>query len=227
MPTNEFENEKIVHVAVGDKELEGALVVPKRAKAIVIFAHGSGSSRHSPRNKFVAQELNKLSLATLLIDLLTETEDRDYSTRFDIALLARRLATVTDWVVDSPATKNLRIGYFGASTGAAAAIIAAASQGGKIGAVVSRGGRVDLAPDSLSKVVAPTLLIVGEYDFEVLEINRQAYQSLTALKEIVIVPKATHLFEEAGALSQVAKLAGAWFCQHIKQGSKKRLVKVI
>lgn len=199
--------------------LEGDLEVPQGAVGIVVFAHGSGSSRHSPRNKHVAQVLQKGGLATLLIDLLTmDEEEEDMATahlRFDIGLLTKRLCSVTDWLLKDKKTANLQIGYFGASTGAAAALSAAAEKKGNIKAVVSRGGRPDLA-SHLPQVKAPTLLIVGGYDVPVIGMNEEALQLLQCEKKLVIVPKATHLFEEHGALDQVAQLALSWFSQHLK-----------
>lgn len=199
--------------------LEGDLEVPQGAAGIVVFAHGSGSSRHSPRNKHVAQVLQKGGLATLLIDLLTmDEEEEDMATahlRFDIGLLTKRLCDVTDWLLKDKMTSHLHIGYFGASTGAAAALSAAAEKKGSIKAVVSRGGRPDLA-SHLPQVKAPTLLIVGGYDVPVIGMNEEALQLLQCEKKLVIVPKATHLFEESGALDQVAQLALFWFNQHLK-----------
>lgn len=209
-------NEKIVHMEAGPVRLEGALAVQEGAQGIVLFAHGSGSSRHSPRNNFVAQVIRKAGLATLLFDLLTREEDIDYQTRFNIGLLVERLKYATAWVTEEDETKRLRIGYFGASTGAAAALEAAVAMGPLIGAVVSRGGRVDMAKDILGKVKAPTLLIVGGNDEQVLELNRESYRLLKAEKELVIVPGATHLFEEPGALEEVAELAANWFKKHLQ-----------
>lgn len=206
---------QLIRIPIGPVELEGDLAIPEGAKAIVVFAHGSGSSRHSPRNKFVAEELNKVGLGSLLFDLLTEEEDSVYETRFNIGLLTERLGKATEWLVKQPRVKGMKIGYFGSSTGAASALEAAALLGDKIGAVVSRGGRPDLAGDSLPKVKAPTLLIVGGNDFGVIELNEGAYALLKCEKELSIVPGATHLFEEEGALEQVAKLAADWFKQKI------------
>jgi pimeloyl-ACP methyl ester carboxylesterase len=191
--------------------LEGELAIPQNARGVVIFAHGSGSSRHSPRNQFVARELRNAGLGTLLFDLLTAKEDAVYETRFDIDLLSTRLAAATTWFRGQPRAKGLGIGYFGASTGAAAALIAAARLGSSVGAVVSRGGRPDLAERELSRVTAPTLLIVGGLDDVVIDLNRQAYAQLGCEKELVIVPGATHLFEEPGTLEEVARLASEWF----------------
>jgi dienelactone hydrolase len=184
---------------------------------MVLFAHGSGSSRHSPRNNYVARELRAVGLGALLIDLLTEEEDRIYQTRFDIDLLTRRLLAATEWLKEQPQTRGLNIGYFGASTGAAAALKAAATLGPAIDAVVSRGGRPDLAEPDLENVQAPTLLIVGGYDDVVIELNRSAYEKLKGKKELVIVPGATHLFEEPGKLEAVAGLAASWFKQYLSK----------
>ncbi len=195
--------------------LKGNLAIPEKAKLIVVFAHGSGSGRFSPRNQFVAKFLNKETMATLLLDLLTPKEEAvdEYTRefRFDIPLLAGRLEAVSKWLQKQTETSKLKIAYFGASTGAAAALIAAAHQGKEIAAVVSRGGRPDLAGDALPKVIAPTLLIVGGDDREVITLNNQANQLLTCTKKVEIVPGATHLFEEKGTLEQVAKLAAGWF----------------
>lgn len=210
------DKERLVHIPAARVSLEGALAIPEGAEGIVLFAHGSGSSRKSPRNNFVAQVLRRSGLATLLMDLLTREEDMDYETRFDIDLLAERLDAATGWLRTEESTKNLRIGYFGASTGAAAALKSAASAGEVIGAIVSRGGRPDLAMEALPKVKSPTLLIIGGHDELVIELNRKAYERLKAQKEMVIVPGATHLFEEPGALEEVAKLAARWFKTHLK-----------
>lgn len=204
-----------IFVQVGKANLGGTLSIPQNAKGIVLFAHGSGSSRFSPRNQFVANFLVKNHFASLLIDLLTPEEDEiDEMTRefrFDIELLADRLVGVIDWLRQNPKTKQLPIHLFGASTGAAAALIAAAIKGKEISSVVSRGGRPDLASAFLYQVQSPTLLIVGGEDPVVIELNRQALQLLTCKKKLIIVPHATHLFEEPGALEQVADLANKWF----------------
>ncbi len=201
------------------QHLEGDLQIPKGAKGLVLFAHGSGSSRHSPRNRHVAHVLQNGGMATLLIDLLTpEEEEEDQMTarlRFDIGLLTERLCIVTDWLLKEPATRSLCVGYFGASTGAAAALSAAARKGKKVQAVVSRGGRPDLAGPDLPQVTAPTLLIVGGFDTPVIEMNKEALELLRCEKKMVIVPRATHLFEEPGALDQVARLALEWFGQRL------------
>ena len=199
--------------------LEGLLEIPAAPHGIVIFAHGSGSGRHSPRNQHVARLLQASGLATLLLDLLTLEEEREDELtghlRFDIGLLARRLAVATRWVSQAPLTRGLPIGYFGASTGAGAALMAAAQFPELVKAIVSRGGRPDLAGEaSLSRVRAPTLLIVGGRDEEVLQLNRQAMASLHAEHRLVVVPRATHLFEEPGTLEQVVRLATDWFCDH-------------
>jgi len=196
--------------------LEGDLVVPSGTPGIVLFAHGSGSSRHSPRNKFVASVLNEAKIGTLLLDLLTTEEDSVYETRFDIPLLTRRLITATQWLKKETAKKEISLGYFGASTGAAAALMAAAKMGDQVQAVVSRGGRPDLAMEVLDRVQAPTLLIVGGNDQVVIELNQQAYAQLTASKDFRTVPGATHLFEEPGTLEEVARLAKDWFLKYLK-----------
>jgi putative phosphoribosyl transferase len=212
--------EQSVRIQFTQKDaLDGELRLPENAFGIVIFAHGSGSSRHSPRNQFVARALNKAGLATLLLDLLTPEEDfidlqtRTY--RFDITLLAHRLMNAVDWVVKQPETRSLNIGLFGASTGAGAALVAAANRPSFVSAVVSRGGRPDLAEAAIAQVRAATLLIVGEKDEPVIEMNQQAYDGLTVEKRMEIVSNATHLFEEPGALDQVAQLAGEWFTKYL------------
>lgn len=213
------EREETLVIPAGAVQLEGDLVIPARAGGLVLFAHGSGSSRRSPRNRFVAGVLQRRGLGTLLFDLLTQEEERldavDAHLRFDIPLLARRLIEVTDWVLAEPSTSALPLGYFGASTGAAAALIAAAERAEHVGAVVSRGGRPDLARAALTRVRAPTLLIVGGEDTTVLSLNRAALQQIPAPKELAIVRGATHLFEEPGALEQVARLAGDWLVQSL------------
>ncbi len=199
----------------GERRLHGDFTVPNAATGIVLFAHGSGSSRHSPRNRFVAERLNDRQLATLLLDLLDPDEERDRGNVFDIDLLADRLMTATRAVADEPSLAMLPIGYFGASTGAAAALVAAARLGDEVRAVVSRGGRPDLAIPVLDRVTEPTLLIVGGADDVVLELNRQAQRHLRGPNDLVVVPGATHLFEEPGALEAVADLAGDWFSRHL------------
>jgi len=212
-------DEQQVLILAGNVKLEGDLVIPQGATGIVLFAHGSGSSRHSSRNRLVAERLQKTGLATLLFDLLTLQEEQvDVITRehrFDIDLLTRRLADATDWLCQQPQASQLAIGYFGASTGAAAALRAAAELPDKVSAVVSRGGRPDLAMDALARVKAPTLLIVGGRDTQVIELNRQAQAQLEALNSLEIVPGATHLFEEPGTLEQVAGLATNWFVKNL------------
>jgi putative phosphoribosyl transferase len=204
-----------VDIDLASVRLEGDLLVPARATGIVVFAHGSGSSRHSPRNRSVALALNAVGLGTLLFDLLTVEEELDRSNVFDIELLADRLVSTTLWLHGRPEARDLRVGYFGASTGAAAALVAAAELGSEIRAVVSRGGRPDLAATRLADVVSPTLLIVGGNDWTVLELNRQARAMLRCPSELEIVPGATHLFEEPGALERVSALAVGWFTRHL------------
>jgi pimeloyl-ACP methyl ester carboxylesterase len=210
---------ELVRIQAGAVTLEGDLQVPDQATGLVLFAHGSGSSRHSPRNRFVAHELQAAGLATLLLDLLTPEEEAvDQHTghlRFDIGLLAERLVAATQWAAVDVATRSLPIGYFGASTGAAAALVAAAVEPEKVHAVVSRGGRPDLAGEALPLVRAPTLLIVGGRDLTVLELNRAAMARMRTETRLEIVPGATHLFEEPGALEVVARLARDWFLQHL------------
>jgi dienelactone hydrolase len=210
-------DEQLVRIPVDAMALEGALALPPRAEGMVVFVHGSGSSRHSPRNTFVAQVLQTAGLGTLLFDLLTKEEDAAYETRFDIDLLTRRLLAVTRWLLVHPATRPLGLGYFGASTGAAAALQAAATLGATIQAIVSRGGRPDLAWSALPRVQAPTLLIVGGHDEQVIALNQQAYARLGAEKQLSIIPGATHLFEEPGALPEVAQHAAQWFSRHLRR----------
>jgi putative phosphoribosyl transferase len=213
-----------VHVPVVGAVLEGSLVVPERATGVVVFAHGSGSGRHSPRNQRVAATLNEAGIGTVLLDLLTpEEEAAERLTahhRFDIQLLARRLIDTIDWL--GHRRTGLRIGLFGASTGAAAALVAAAERPEEVAAVVSRGGRPDLAGSALPEVRAPTLLIVGGADELVLELNRQAFELLRTEKRLVVVPGATHLFEEPGALEQVARLAVEWFSRYLGGDDESR-----
>lgn len=210
--------DQTVTIPAGAVRLEGDLAVPEDARGLVLFAHGSGSSRKSSRNRFVAGLLRDRAIGTLLFDLLTANEERedaiDARLRFNIPLLAARLVTVTDWMGKSGRAGGLPIAYFGASTGAAAALIAAAARPNTIAAVVSRGGRPDLAADALAHVRAPTLLIVGSADTTVLQLNQRALEQITAPKHLAVVPGATHLFEEPGALEQVARLAGSWLVQH-------------
>ena len=209
-----------LQIPAGNVTLTGDLEIPENPRGLVLFAHGSGSSRRSPRNQAVAEILRDAGMATLLFDLLTAQEEAEdaYSAhlRFDIGLLSRRLAIVTGEIVDDPHSRNLGIGYFGASTGGAAALRAAAVLGSIIGAVVSRGGRPDLAGEALAYVKAPTLLIVGERDEDVLRLNEQAFEKLPCAKSLAVVPRATHLFQEPGALEEVARLAASWFCKHLE-----------
>ncbi len=209
----------LVRVPAGRRQLEGDLVIPAGARAIVLFAHGSGSSRFSPRNRRVASDLRAGGLATLLVDLLTQDEEemdlRTAHLRFDIPMLADRLAYITDWLTRDKRTAPLRIGYFGASTGAAAALVAAAKRPDVAGAVVSRGGRPDLAGDALGKVRAPTLLLVGGDDKIVIRLNREAFEKMHVERRLEIIPGAGHLFEEPGALDKVAALARDWFQLHL------------
>lgn len=207
-------DDEVVVEAAG-ANVTGHLTVPQRPRGIVVFAHGSGSSRHSPRNRYVAEVLQSAGLATLLFDLLTGAEEQDRSNVFDIGLLARRLVDVTVWLRSVEDTAGLPVGYFGASTGAGAALRAAADPGVDVFAVVSRGGRPDLAGAWLAHVRSPTLLIVGGRDEQVLELNQQAAEAIAAECRIAVIPGATHLFEEPGTLEQVAELARLWFCDHL------------
>ncbi len=213
---------ELVRIAAGaDVVIQGALepcgIEAAGTRGVVLFAHGSGSSRFSPRNNFVAAELRQAGMCTLLLDLLTGKEDQDYETRFNIALLTERLRHAARWLRASPATRALPLGVFGASTGAAAALQLAAGMPGEVSAVVSRGGRPDLAGiAALEQVRAPTLLIVGTLDTEVIALNKSAYRHLNCEKEITVVPGATHLFEEPGTLERVAELAGKWFTDHLE-----------
>jgi putative phosphoribosyl transferase len=205
-----------VHIPADTVELDGELILPPSAKGVVLFAHGSGSSRFSPRNTYVAEVLQQQGIGTLLFDLLTREEDQDYETRFDIVLLTRRLLAATAWLQANPETQTLKLGYFGASTGAAAALQAAANMQNKIAAVVSRGGRPDLAgKPALSRVTTPTLLIVGNEDYGVIELNQQAYALLNCEKKLTLIAGATHLFEEPGTLQQAARAAAEWFAQYL------------
>jgi putative phosphoribosyl transferase len=207
-----------VSISAGGVFLKGDLVMPVPADGVVLFAHGSGSSRHSPRNQFVARRLQDAGLATLLMDLLTlreEEEDaRTARLRFDMGLLGQRLIAALEWLADDPRTRALPVGCFGASSGAGGALVAAAERPESIKAVVSRGGRPDLAGDALPRVQAPTLLIVGSRDTAVIDMNRRALEQMRCMKELVIVPGASHLFEEPGTLEIVAELAGAWFTRY-------------
>ncbi len=215
------ESEHLVSVNASGVILEGNLEIPQGTRGIVLFAHGSGSSRHSPRNRYVAQVLRQAGLATLLMDLLTPSEEvidrQTRHLRFDIGLLAERLVGATHWLKETPATQKLKIGYFGASTGAAAALVAAADCPEAVGAVVSRGGRPDLAGYALSRVRAPTLLIVGERDPLVLKLNREAQAQLRVSNQLELVGGATHLFEEPGTLEEVARLASQWFARYLME----------
>ncbi|MDA8090555.1 MAG: phosphoribosyltransferase family protein [Nitrospiraceae bacterium] len=212
-----------VRIPAGRIQLDGDLQVPRGARSVVIFAHGSGSSRFSPRNKFVANILREAGMGTLLFDLLTPEEESFYEMRFDINLLSGRLETATKWLMENPLTEEFQIGYFGASTGAAAAIQAAAVLEDRIGAVVSRGGRPDLASEeALRKITSPTLLIIGEFDRLVIELNKRAFESIGAEKKIEIVPGATHLFEEPGALEKAARLASGWFTKYLQTVEAKK-----
>lgn len=207
--------EKLVHIPDDKMTMEGMLNIPSGSKGLVLFAHGSGSGRFSPRNNFVANVLNRDGLSTLLIDLLSKEEDAIYQTRFDIDLLTKRLNLIIHWLEKEPETKNLQIGLFGASTGAAAALKAAAGNN-KIKAVVSRGGRPDLAMPVLDKVSAQTLFIVGENDREVMKLNMEAFEKLACPKAFDTIPHATHLFEEPGCLEEVARLSAGWFSKNLK-----------
>src|SRR2546425_6796775 len=227
-PKTEPAVDRDVRVAVGDIQLEGELKVPAGAKGIALFAHGSGSSRHSPRNQFVARVIRDAGVGTLLFDLLTrEEESIDIYTRhlrFDIGMLAQRLVAATKWLTQE-VRADLNVGYFGSSTGGGAALVVAAELGDEVGAVVSRGGRPDLAGAALKRVVSPTLLIVGGYDEPVIEMNQEAYDVLRCEKEMKIVPGATHLFEEPGKLEEVAHLAADWFQLYLG-GAKQTLREV-
>lgn len=229
MPPSPTAHEHLVQIAAGPAFLEGNLTLPDEPHGIVVFAHGSGSSRHSPRNRFVARSLQEAGMATLLFDLLTREEETvDAQTahlRFDIELLAERLRGATRWLMRQGETADLKIGYFGASTGAGAALVAAAQLPDIVAAVVSRGGRPDLAGPGLPVVRAPTLLIVGGDDTPVIRMNRDALDQLgCAEKQLRIVPGASHLFEEAGALEEVARLAADWFARHLRGAPQVRIV---
>jgi len=213
MPNKEIK--QLVRIPIDSLTLFGDLVIPPQTRGLVIFAHGSGSGRQSPRNVYVAEAINKKGIGTLLFDLLTEEEDLIYENRFNIPLLAQRLKAVTKWLKSQKQFKDLKIGYFGASTGAAAALIAAADLGEEIKAVVSRGGRPDLALDYLEKVKAPTLLLVGSHDYGVIELNEEALEKIKAEKKLSLIPGATHLFEEPGALEEVARQATEWFLKYL------------
>jgi dienelactone hydrolase len=207
--------EQEINIHVDSISLPGTLALPEKAGSLVLFAHGSGSSRFSSRNRFVARVLQEAQIGTLLFDLLTAEEDQIYENRFNIELITERLVKATEWLARQDETRGLAFGYFGASTGAAAALKAAASLGSRIKAVVSRGGRPDLAMEVLARVEAPTLLIVGANDEVVLSLNRKAYEKLKTTKNLEIIPGATHLFEEPGTLEQVARAAASWFKKHL------------
>jgi putative phosphoribosyl transferase len=215
MATSTKKMERQVEIPSGQRRLSGILRVPPGAEGVVAFAHGSGSGRFSPRNQFVARVLQEAGLATLLLDLLEEEEADDREKVFDIELLAARLHDTAQWLHQEPGTQALRLGYFGASTGAAAALVATARMPNVVKAVVSRGGRPDLARDYLCGVVAPTLLIVGGDDEPVIRLNEEALRLLSCPKQLVIVPGATHLFEEPGTLEEVARLANEWFVRYL------------
>lgn len=210
-----------IHIPISSGSLEGFLQIPTNAQGIVLFVHGSGSGRFSPRNQFVANYLNEQNIATLLIDLLTtreeEVDERTREFRFSIELLTSRVVQITDWLAKDSETKSLALGYFGASTGAAAAL-GATTMRPIVTAVVSRGGRPDLARSILSQVKTPTLLIVGEHDIEVIQMNEEALKLLNCPKKLVIIPRATHLFEEPGCLEKVAQISSEWFSEHFKKG---------
>jgi len=212
---------KDIHIRSGSVQLAGDLIIPEKAQSIVLFAHGSGSSRHSPRNQFVARTIQAVGIGTLLFDLLTKQEEAiDAQTahlRFDIELLASRLIDVTYWIKGE--LDYLRVGYFGSSTGGGAALVAAAELGDNVGAVVMRGGRPDLAGAALPKVNSPTLMIIGGFDYPVIEISKEAIARMRCEIELKIVPGATHLFEESGSLGQVARLAAKWFERHLVANS--------
>lgn len=215
--------ERLIQVTSGREVLAGNLTLPNSAPGVVLFAHGSGSSRHSPRNRYVARTLQQAGLGTLLIDLMTREEEQAEAAtrhlRFDIDFLAERLSAASEWLMEDTETGHLPIGYFGASTGAAAALVSAAQHPERVAAVVSRGGRPDLAGSALSQVQAPVLLIVGGNDGPVIPLNQQALAQLTCTKELIIVPGATHLFEEPGTLEEVARLASIWFTRYL--GAKR------
>jgi len=212
---NAVKNHQAVIIPSGNVKIEGDLVLPEGCERVVIFSHGSGSSRFSSRNNYVARILNDVGIGTLLLDLLTEEEDKTYSNRFNINLLTERLVHATQWIKKNGDISDVRIGFFGASTGAASALNAAAELGNEIGTVVSRGGRPDLAIDAIPSLDIPVLLIVGGLDYQVIELNQLAYDKLPAKKEMKIIPGATHLFEEAGTLEEVAKVAKDWFLKYL------------
>lgn len=207
-------------IPIDNITISGELIIPENSRALVLFSHGSGSSRFSPRNNFVAKELNKKGISTFLFDLLTKEEDEEYKNRFNIDLLSNRLIQVTKHIASLPVASNLNIGYFGASTGVASAINAAIALPDLIQAVVSRGGRPDLAMDEIERLKAPTLLIVGELDYDVIALNKKVYDSMTCEKEMTIVKDASHLFEEQGTLNKVALNAILWFNKYLMVGQK-------
>ncbi|MHB8792571.1 MAG: dienelactone hydrolase family protein [Thermoleophilia bacterium] len=219
MNNHDTSSETQVRISAGPVTLEGNLTIPGGAEGVVLFAHGSGSSRHSPRNRYVAEVLNQARLATLLIDLLTsEEEEYDMRTaelRFDIPPLAGRLTAATDWLLENESTSSMKIGYFGASTGAAAALVASAERPYAVNAIVSRGGRPDMAGEALPLVQAPTLLIVGGNDTQVITLNEMALEQIKSEKQMSIVPGATHLFSEPGTLEEVSRLAAEWFTRYL------------
>ena len=219
-------HEQAVQITTGKLTLEGILGLPAESYGVIVFAHGSGSGRFSPRNKFVARHLQQLNFATLLLDLLLPDEANNRRKVFDIELLADRLLLAKAWLEQEKHTKELRIGYFGASTGAGAALQAAAREPSNINAIVSRGGRPDLAEPYLASVVAPTLLLVGGCDEPVIEMNQAAYEQLTCVKKMIVVPGATHLFEEPGTLEQVGAHASSWFLQHLTKRGRQSTKKV-
>jgi dienelactone hydrolase len=221
----ESDNERLVSVIADSVRLQGELIIPAQARGIVLFAHGSGSSRRSPRNRYVATVLHRSGLATLLLDLLTEREEiidtQTRHLRFDIGLLAARLVGATDWLLQNPMTQHLQVGYFGASTGSAAALIAATERPDAVKAIVSRGGRPDLAGSALARIRVPTLLIVGGDDLPVLAIHQEVMKHFSAEKRLEVIPGATHLFEEPGALERVAELASQWFKRYLSTQDNK------
>lgn len=215
---------RVLRIPLGKIELEGQLIIPSGSTSVVIFSHGSGSSRFSPRNNFVAEILQKHGISTFLLDLLTKEEDETYANRFNINLLTERLIYATKFIASLPVSSELKIGYFGASTGAASALRAAAELPETVCAVVSRGGRPDLAMDVAAKVKAPTLLIVGSLDYEVIELNQLAFDNLHCIKDMKIVYGATHLFEESGTLREAAMLATNWFTAYLQKNKKKIII---
>ncbi|MBI2330109.1 dienelactone hydrolase family protein [Candidatus Daviesbacteria bacterium] len=220
IPKDNLDKNYLVTISLNGLKTEGILKIPHNPLGIVLFAHGSGSSRFSPRNNFVAGILRRARVATLLFDLLTEEEDLIFENRFNIKLLTQRLIKASEWILSQPQTKNLLIGYFGASTGTASALKAAAGFGSKVRAIVSRGGRPDLAIDEINHVRSPTLLIVGENDPEVIKLNQEAYLKLNTTKKLEIIPGATHLFEEPGTLRKVAEISRDWFKKYLAHDTK-------